>query len=368
MNTNYKVSIITVVYNGVKTIEQTIQSVLRQTYKNIEYIVIDGDSTDGTQQMIEKYADNISYYISEKDDGLYYAMNKGIKRATGEIVGIINADDWYAGDAVESMVSFFMQNDVGLAYGKILRVLENDTEEIYSNMPLESIWYQMPLPHPSVFVRKDLYDKMGGFNVNYRVASDYELMLRFYTEQVKFGYVDKVIAYYREGGFSSIRRNESYKEVYDISMSYVDLCPDKIHVLPKIKELFVWRYFIISVGETKEFLYQLLCEYFDEKITTINIFGTGIWGERCYDILKCCGIEILCFADNDTSKWDTDFQGIKVISPDKLKDTDVPVLIAVKEHGEEIKRQLGNMENTKSKCVSIVELATMNYKDNYEKK
>lgn len=367
-NTNYKVSIITVVYNGVKTIEQTIQSVLGQTYKNIEYIVIDGASTDGTWQIIEKYADDISYYISEKDDGLYYAMNKGIERATGEIVGIINADDWYAGDAVESMVSFFMRNDVGLAYGKILRVLENDKEQVYSNMPLESIWYQMTLPHPSVFVKKDIYDRMGKFDVNYRVASDYELMLRFYTEQVKFGYVDKVIAYYREGGLSSIRRKESYKDVYDISMSYVDLCPDKVHVLPKIKELFIWRYFRISVRETKEFLYQLLCEYFDEKITALNIFGTGIWGELCYENLLGAEIEILYFIDNDMSKWDTDFQGIKVISPDKLQDTDAPVLIAVKKHGEEIKRQLENIWNTKLECVTIVELATMYYKDTYERK
>lgn len=368
INTNYKVSIITVVYNGVKTIEQAIQSVLRQTYKNIEYIVIDGASTDGTQQIIEKYADSISYYISEKDDGLYYAMNKGIKRATGEIVGIINADDWYAADAVESMVSFFCENDVELAYGKIVMVLENGKEKPYSNMPLESIWYQMALPHPAVFVKKDLYDNMGRFNVNYRLASDYELMLRFYTKQVKFGYFDKVIAYFRTGGHSATRKKEMCKEVYDISMSYVDRCPDKISVLPKIKEIFRWRYFSTSVRKTKELLYQVLCEFFNEKITTINIFGTGTWGEICYNNLVGVGIEILNFVDNDTSKWDTEFQGLKVISPDKLQDVDTPVLIAIKEHGEEIKRQLENMENTKLKCVSIVELATMYYKDNYEKK
>lgn len=361
-NTNYKVSIITVVYNGVKTIEQTIQSVLRQTYKNIEYIVIDGASTDGTQQIIEKYVDDISYYISEKDDGLYYAMNKGIERATGEIIGIINSDDWYVDDAVESIVDFFGQKDVEVVYAKIRMVLEDNKEKAYENDPLESIWYQMPLPHPSVFVKKDLYEKMGGFNVNYKWASDYELMLRFYTKQIKFGYVDKEIVYFRNGGRSAINKKEMHKEAYDISMSYIDLCPDKIRLLPKIKEIFNWKCFCRLVIESKEFLCQLLCEYFDEKITAINIFGTGIWGEICYEKIMDAGVEILYFIDNDASKWNSDFHGIKVIAPDDLQD-DTPVLIAVKNHGEEIKRQLESMRNIKLKCVAIAELKTTFYKD-----
>lgn len=109
MNENYKVSIITVVYNGAKTIEQTIQSVLNQTYENIEYIVIDGASNDGTQALVEKYVDNISYYISEKDNGLYYAMNKGIRKATGDIIGIINSDDWYGENAIKDIVDHFRE-------------------------------------------------------------------------------------------------------------------------------------------------------------------------------------------------------------------------------------------------------------------
>ena len=101
LKSNYKVSIITVVYNGAKTIEHTIQSVLNQSYKNIEYIIIDGLSTDGTQKIIEKYIDSISYFVSEKDNGLYDAMNKGIQKATGSMIGIINSDDWYNPYAVE---------------------------------------------------------------------------------------------------------------------------------------------------------------------------------------------------------------------------------------------------------------------------
>lgn len=355
INSNCKVSIITVVYNAVNTIEQTLQSVLHQTYKNIEYIVIDGASTDGTQQIIEKYADKITYYVSEKDDGLYYAMNKGIGKASGEIVGIINADDWYVDDAVESIVRFFRYNDVELTYGRIFLVLESNKKKPYPNMPLESIWYQMAVPHPSVFVKKGLYDRLGSFNATYKLAADYELMLRFYTGKAKFGYIDKAIAYFRNGGLSVTKQKEMYKEAYTISMLYKDMCPYKISVLPKIR----WRYFSVLMKITKVPLYQLIDEYFGEKITAISIFGTGIWGGLCCNNLSDDGIEILSFIDNDSSKWNTSFQGINVVSPDILRRMDIPILIAIKGCGEEIRQQLERMKNTQLKCVSIEELAAM---------
>lgn len=124
-----KVSIITVVYNGAGTIEQTIKSVLGQTYKNIEYIIIDGASTDGTQQIVEKYVDKIAYYVSEKDEGLYYAMNKGIGKATGEIIGIINSDDWYDINAVKNIVGLFSKKDAEVVYGNTIVVAEDGTEK-----------------------------------------------------------------------------------------------------------------------------------------------------------------------------------------------------------------------------------------------
>ncbi len=357
INTNYKVSIITVVYNGAETIEQTIQSVLHQSYKNIEYIIVDGLSTDGTQQIIEKYAQDISYYISERDDGLYYAMNKGIEKATGDIIGIINSDDWYAENAVEDVVECFQKSDVELVYGKVAKISEEHRVRITQRDPLESMWYEMPVSHPSVFVKKDVYDRLGVFDVNYHVASDYELMLRFYTEKVKFGYVDKVISYFREGGTTTKRTKENRTEVYKISMSYVDKCPYKKYALPKIKEHYDWRGFDIAIQDTKEMLGQLLCEYFHETIKSIIIFGTGIWGEECYKGLIDDSVEILYFADNNTSKWDTDFFGIRVIAPSELQNMNSYVLIAVKESGEEIKQQLAN--NKKLKCVTIKELQTM---------
>lgn len=357
ISTNYKVSIITVVYNGVRTIEQTIQSVLHQSYKNIEYIIIDGLSTDGTQQIINRYIQDISYYVSEKDDGLYYAMNKGIEKATGDIIGIINSDDWYAENAVEDVVTYFQKNDVELVCGKIVNISEENKERIVQGTLFENLWYQNSVAHPSVFVKKDVYDRLGGFNVNYRIASDYELMLRFYIKEVKFGYIDKVIAYFRQGGLSAKRKKESRDEVYKISMSYVDKCLCKEYVLSKIKERYDWRGFTIAIQDIKGLLGKLLCEYFHETIKKIIIFGTGGWGEECYKNLKDEGVEVLYFADNDISKWNTDFYGIRVIDPCKLQDMDSYILIAVEKSGEEIKQQLEN--NPKLKCVCLKELNTV---------
>lgn len=356
MKCDYKVSIITVVYNGVRTIEKTIQSVIHQTYKDIEYIVIDGASTDGTQQIVEKYMNHISYYSSEKDEGLYHAMNKGIRKATGDIIGILNSDDWYTEKAIQDIVTYFRHNDVELVYGKIISVSMDNKEVIKWGTSLESIWYQMALLHPSVFVKKDVYDKFGVFNLKYSLAADYDLLLRFYAQNVRFGFIDEVITYFSEGGLSAKKAAEVYKQGYEISMSYVDRCPYKENVLPKIQETYNWLCFSLQLQISKGLIYKLLRLYFNRNIITLNIFGTGIWAERCYQNLLESEVEIICFSDNDMLKWDTMFEGIKVVSPQELKKIDVPILIAVREAGDTIKNQLQSMGIAKSDCVTIREL------------
>jgi len=354
ININYKVSIITSVYNGAATIEQTIQSVLNQTYKNIEYIVIDGASTDGTQQVIEKYKDKIAYYTSEKDDGIYYGMNKGIEMATGDIVGIINSDDWYADDIIQSVVDCFKQNDSDLVYGKINKILSDGTEKVCSLVPLENIWYQMAMPHPSVFIKNYVYSKLGKFDTRYKLAADYELLLRFYTNNIKIKCVDKVIAHFRLDGLSTVKHNDLMKEGYKISMSYIDKCPYKDKMLPKIKETYEWVCFEEMILNKDNLLYELLCRYFNTKIEDIIIFGTGAWGERSYKALSKTGIHIIAFSDNDSAKWGTQFCEIDVLPPNELKNRGAYVLIAVKEYGDEIQKQLKVMQN--DKLVTIKEI------------
>ena len=361
IETNYKVSVITVAYNSVSTIEKTIQSVVHQTYKNIEYIVIDGGSIDGTQQVIERYLNHISYYISEKDNGLYYAMNKGISKATGDIIGIINSDDWYVEDAIEAVVECFSKYDIELVYGKIVTVLEKNKEQVFHKVPLENMWFQMVIPHPSVFVKKDIYDRFGMFNINYSLSSDYELILRFYSKNVKFWYLDKIIAYFRSGGISTKKRMLSYEEGYRISMLYIDRCPNKDSILTKIKEIYNQVYFEEKIMNDPFIWSKLLNDYFHTNIQDIIIFGTGIWGQKCYEIFIKTYIAISYYVDNDSSKWNTKIHNIKVIAPSELKNIVGYVFVAVNKYEEQIKQQLENISNNKLRIVCLNEIKKLSY-------
>lgn len=238
----------------------------------------------------------------------------------------------------------------------MITISENEKENINRKIPLEHIWYQMALPHPTVFVKKDVYDKMGLFDVRYRLAADYELLLRFYSGDVRFGYIDKVITYFRRGGLSTKRKKEIYCEGYEISMSYIDKCPNKDQMVLKIKDTYDWACFNMDVLNVKGALGKLICEYFHKTIATILIFGTGVCAEQCFENLSDSGVKILYFIDNDIMKCNIDFHGIKVISFNELQYIDIPVLIAVKEYGEDIKKQLVNRDGGKLKCVSIKEL------------
>ena len=196
-------SIITVCYNSEKTIERTITSLRNQTYQNFEYIIIDGGSTDSTLEIIKKNLDVVSILVSEKDEGIYDAMNKGIDLASGEIIGIINSDDWYENDTLENIfkISFGQTNLV--IHGLCRYFNDNEINQIigyhHSNLPLYSI------SHPTCFVSKSLYVAKGKFDTEYKIAADYDLLLRFYLNKVTFIFVELVIANFQNGGASSSR-------------------------------------------------------------------------------------------------------------------------------------------------------------------
>jgi Glycosyltransferases involved in cell wall biogenesis len=195
-----KVSIITVVYNGKNTIEDCIKSAANQTYSNIEHIIIDGGSTDGTLGVIKRYEDKIAYWVSEPDNGLYEAMNKGLRSATGDIIGILNSDDMYADNsAIESVVRTITENNVDSCYGDLVYVDRDDTAKIkrqwkageYKKEKFKNGW--MP-PHPTFFCKKTVYEKYGLLNLDFPLAADYELMLRFlYRHGVGATYIPKVL-------------------------------------------------------------------------------------------------------------------------------------------------------------------------------
>lgn len=205
-----KISIITVTYNSAQTLEQTILSVLSQDYPNLEYIIVDGKSTDDTLTVIEKYKDKISRFISEKDDGLYHAINKGINLATGDIVGILHADDFYTkNDVLTGISETFKMNTTDAVYADLYYVDKNNTDKIVrtwksgSFSPNKFLWGWMP-PHPTFFLKKDIYNKYGIFNTMLRSAADYEIMLRLlYKYKIKAAYLPEFIVKMRVGGQSN---------------------------------------------------------------------------------------------------------------------------------------------------------------------
>lgn len=201
------ISIITVVYNGVKTIEQTIQSVIRQPYKNKEYIIIDGGSTDGTVDLIRKYETSLSYWVSEPDKGIYDAMNKGIARAKGELIGIINADDWYDENVFEEIVKYYKETGSGKVIHGLLRNFMD--EEFYSMVgnSIRRLRFDM-IQHPTCFIPKTIYETFGVYDTSYKYSGDYDLILRFVNSGVKFCFVERPIVNFRLGGISSIPQAE----------------------------------------------------------------------------------------------------------------------------------------------------------------
>lgn len=200
------ITIITVVYNGVKTLEHTIQSVLKQTYSNIEYIIIDGESTDGTLDIIKKYEDRISLWISEPDKGLYDAMNKGISKANGVLIGMINCDDWYEVNAVELIVHNFQQHsEKRIFHGNRFDVKADGSKSIrrFNPSKFKFLYYGMTYNHPSMFIHKDIYN-LNKYNPNLLSHSDYEFVLRqFLKNKNVFHFIDKAYVNYRLGGISN---------------------------------------------------------------------------------------------------------------------------------------------------------------------
>jgi glycosyltransferase involved in cell wall biosynthesis len=212
------VSIITVVYNGQQYIEDVIRSVLNQSYTNIEYIIIDGGSTDNTLAIIKKYENQISFWISEDDNGISDAFNKGILRSKGEIIGIINSDDWYEKDAVEKVVAKLKDADV--VYSD-MQLWKNEEKDFIVKGDHQFLTKEMTVNHPSVFVRKECYTQFGLFDTQYELAMDYDLMLRLKINNRKFVYIPEVLANMRWAGLSDKNWLTGCRETLSIKNKYI---------------------------------------------------------------------------------------------------------------------------------------------------
>lgn len=198
------VSIITVVYNGEEFLEDTILNVVNQNYKNIEYIIIDGGSTDGSLDIIKKYEDKINYWVSEPDKGIYDAMNKGILRATGYLVGMINADDYYLPGAIESVVNHAKASTADIFYGSTNIVMRDCSKTLVRKSTTQDwkLYAKMSIPHPSTFVKRTVYME-SLYPTNFRIAGDYYFFLKLKLDKKRFEHINSLLVHMRDGGVSA---------------------------------------------------------------------------------------------------------------------------------------------------------------------
>ena len=223
-----KVSIITVVWNNKETIKDAIDSVLNQTYKDIEYIIVDGASTDGTIDIVNSYKDKISKFISEKDNGLYDAMNKGIQLSNGDIIGMLNSDDFYIDEfVIENVIKEFEAKDVDSVYADLVYVNPGNLDKVVrfydsSYFSPENFAYGWMPAHPTFFVKKEIYERYGVFRTDLKIGADFDILVRFlYIYNISFSYMREVLVKMRTGGVST-----SFNSIWINNIEQLRVCRD----------------------------------------------------------------------------------------------------------------------------------------------
>jgi len=214
-----QVTIITVCYNSVKTIEETILSVVNQTYSNIEYIIVDGGSTDGTLNIINKYIDFPIKLISEKDEGIYDAMNKGIQNAKGDLIALLNSDDSYiSNESIEEVIRYFDTPETIIASDVIIETKEGN--KLFSINENRKLWINIPYMHTGIFIPKVIYEKYGLFDLKYSIASDIDFIMRLMKEKVDFISTGIPVVKMSDGGISNTQFEKGRKEYCEIYRKY----------------------------------------------------------------------------------------------------------------------------------------------------
>ena len=233
-----KVSVITIAYNSGKSIADAIKSVMEQTYPNIEYIIVDGQSTDNTMDIVQSFGARITKQISEPDKGIYDALNKGIRLAEGDVVGFLHSDDIFASpDVIADVVALFSEKQTDSVYGDLQYVYKNDTSRVFRNwkagvFSMKKLRFGWMPPHPTFYVKKQVYDQHGLFDTSFKIAADYESMLRFLGKhRITTVYLPRVMVKMRIGGAS----NRSLKNI--IRKSREDLRAMKVNSFGNIVTL-----------------------------------------------------------------------------------------------------------------------------------
>lgn len=259
MNLPIKVSIITICKNSAPSIENAIKSVINQSYQNIEYIIIDGNSTDNTLSIINKYQSKISQFISEEDNGISDAFNKGISISSGDLIGFLNADDTYIENAIEILVEHYLlnKNEADIIYGDCLCHTNNKNKYIVrAGYPIDFNLRTPFLCHQAVLIKSAIFQTIGNFDINLKYGMDYDWFLRSYNAGFKFYYIGATpIINYSQGGFTAKNSNRALIEFYKIAKRNLkDISNLKIYYAQKIiKNTF--QEFLFKLGLKKVIIY-----------------------------------------------------------------------------------------------------------------
>ncbi len=356
-----KITVITVCKNSDRTIEQTIQSVITQNYSDLEYIVVDGRSTDKTVDIIHKYEKYISCWSSESDTGIYDAMNKGIKMATGDYVAFLNSDDWYNEGAIQYVAEDIMKYGADVSSFS-MNVYDGDEQLEWGDAfskDIKNIRIAMCRCHQAIFARRVLFEKYGAFNVKYKVSADYDWLLRLYDNGVDIRYDSYAIVNYRLGGVSDYRDIEMRREAQAIATLALNRLREERKI--REKEYCFWQDKIVNhynKARTDSAMKRLIEEpkapkdvemvknNLEKEVLRENrysIFGCGNFGVECFRLLRLLGYQADCFWDNDQKKWGTFWEGIVVRPPYEIEKGKSKIIISTEKYFEEIGKQMQKM-------------------------
>lgn len=344
-----KITVITVCLNSVSTIEKTIKSVITQMCQELEYIVIDGGSTDGTLDILKKYDSYIDKMVSEPDKGIFDAMNKGIEMAAGDVIAFLNSDDWYEKEALKTIEDTFAANEcdcvccdnyVVRKYGDT--VYYNATQE-----PIENMFFRMIYFHSAIFCKKEFFQRKNNFDLRYKIAADYDWFLQVVKRGIRIVTVHQPVFTFGYGGVSSVNEIECGREARRIALRH--LPEDKAEYKERIEDRF--REVVICATDGKVLRAEILKILGEEQ--RIVLWGAGVRGQQCAKWLKSMDIGVDFIVDSNKQQWGRQLQEINVFSPDMLENKACNLIITPDKHTEEIKSAIDKMKNKRIQVYTL---------------
>lgn len=353
-----KITVITVCLNSADTIVKSIKSVIKQKCRELEYIVIDGGSTDGTLDILNQYGDYIDMWISEPDNGIFDAMNKGIELATGDVIAFLNSDDWYEENALQLVESAFMSGDCDCVCCDNYVLNKNGDTVYYSgtNKSLDDLNYRMIYFHSAIFCKKVFFRKKGNFDLKYKIAADYDWFLWAVEQGARLRNISQPVFTFRYGGISSVNEIDCAREARQIALCH--LPADKEEYEDKIDD----RFYGIAISALgKSVLHARLMEVLDEKRTNI-LWGAGARGQQCTKWFQDIDIEVTAIIDSDRQRWGEKLYGVDICAPDILEHQSCNLIITPDKYIRDIKDAISriaygniNVFELKSLCKKVID-------------